>query len=157
MALRSLADYTRPELIVPELRERDAAGIVAELSRVLGQANRVPDFLQFYQAALNQESLSNSSLPCGIALPHARLNGLAELHFAVGRAPQPVNWGAKSSWPVRLVFLIAVPATDAASYLQLLSSLARLGHSNGTLAKLFAAPDAWEMLRILRQMEALQK
>ena len=34
-ALVSLADYSRPALIVPRLRERDTADIVSELSQVL--------------------------------------------------------------------------------------------------------------------------
>ena len=54
----SLADFTRHELIVPQLCERDAAGIIGELSRVLGRSECVPDVLSFYQAALNQELLS---------------------------------------------------------------------------------------------------
>src|ERR1035437_6752884 len=48
----SLADYTRPELIVPQLRERDTAGIIGELGRVLQRHGCVPDILPFYQAAL---------------------------------------------------------------------------------------------------------
>ena len=33
VAASSLADYTRIDLIVPALRERDTAGIIGELSR----------------------------------------------------------------------------------------------------------------------------
>ena len=57
----SLADYTRLELIVPRLRERDTAGIISELSQVLQRQGGVPDVLPFYQAALNQEMLANSA------------------------------------------------------------------------------------------------
>jgi mannitol/fructose-specific phosphotransferase system IIA component (Ntr-type) len=146
----SLADYTRPGLIVPRLRERDTAGIISELSQVLQREGSVPDVLPFYQAALNQELLANSALESGLAFPHARLGGVKRLQFAFGRTPEPIVWGGRSSWPVQLVFLIAVPATDAAGYLHLLASLARLGQQPDILAQLREADDAETILASLQ-------
>jgi mannitol/fructose-specific phosphotransferase system IIA component (Ntr-type) len=148
----TLADYTGPGLIVPVLRERDTAGIISELSQVLQRQGCVPDVLPFYHAALNQELLSNSALPCGMAFPHARLSGAKRLQFAFGRAAQPLNWGANGSAPVQLVFLLAVPATDAASYLHLLASLARLGEQRDYLQQLRAARDAEAILAVLEKI-----
>ena len=148
----TLADFTRPALVVPELRERDTAGIISELSHVLQQEGCVPDVLPFYHSALNQELLTNSALACGLAFPHARLSGVKQVQFAFGRAPQPIVWGAKGSWTVQLVFLLAVPATDSATYLQLLASLARLGQLNGSLDRLRNAKNAAEVLHVLQKI-----
>jgi len=145
----TLADFTRPDLVVPELRERDTAGIISELSHVLRREGCVPDVLPFYHSALNQELLANSALECGLAFPHARLSGIRQVQFAFGRAPQPVPWGAKGAWPVQCIFLLAVPATDATTYLQLLASLARLGQQNGTLSHLRSAKSAAEVIAVL--------
>jgi fructose PTS system EIIBC or EIIC component len=150
--LVTLADYTSLGLIVPTLRERDTAGIISELSQVLQRQGCLPDVLPFYHAALNQELLSSSALPCGIAFPHARLSGAKRLRFAFGRAAQPVNWGANGAAPVQLVFLLAVPATDAASYLHLLASLARLGEQSDYLRELRGAQDAEAILAVLEKI-----
>jgi mannitol/fructose-specific phosphotransferase system IIA component (Ntr-type) len=149
----SLANFTRRELILTQLREQDAAGIIGELSQVLRNQGFVPDVLPFYQAALNQELFFNSANGFGIALAHARLGGVKHLKFALGRAGKPVTWGTKGSWPVRLVFLLAVPATDAAAYLHLLSGFARLGRNQETLVELLAASDASTALTILRKIK----
>lgn len=61
----TLADYTRPALIVPQLHERDTPGIIKELSQVMQGQGCMVDVLPFYQAALNQELLANSALECG--------------------------------------------------------------------------------------------
>jgi mannitol/fructose-specific phosphotransferase system IIA component (Ntr-type) len=147
----TMADYTRPELLVSQLRERDTAGIISELSQVLQREGVVSDVLPFYHAALNHELMSNSALECGIALPHGRLSGVKQLQFALGRVAQPVTWGSKSSWPVQLVFLLAVPATDAACYLHLLATLAKLGQEPKRVAELLAAPDAVAVMAILEK------
>jgi mannitol/fructose-specific phosphotransferase system IIA component (Ntr-type) len=152
----TLVDYTQPGLIVPSLRERDAAGIISELSQALQREGYVPDLLPFYHAALNQELLANSALECGLAFPHARLSGVKRLQFALGRTPEPIIWGARGSWPVQLIFLLAVPATDAASYLHLLASLAKLGQQTDLLAELRAADNAEAILAVLERVRMRQ-
>jgi mannitol/fructose-specific phosphotransferase system IIA component (Ntr-type) len=148
----SLADYTQPALIVPRLRERDTAGIISELSQALQREGSVPDVLPFYQAALNQELLANSALESGLALPHARLSVVKRLQFSLGCTAEPIVWGGKNSWPVQLVFLLAVPATDAAGYLHLLASLARLGQQPEILARLREADDVKAILALLQRI-----
>ncbi|HTL18624.1 MAG TPA: PTS sugar transporter subunit IIA [Patescibacteria group bacterium] len=153
MEQSTLAVYTRPGLIVPELRERDAAGIISELSHVLQRDGCVPDVLPFYHTALNHELMANSALPCGIALPHGRLNGVKQLQFALGRTPEPVTWGSKGSCRVQLVFLLAVPATNAASYLHLLASLARLGQQPDQLTEHRSAENTHALLAVLSKIK----
>jgi mannitol/fructose-specific phosphotransferase system IIA component (Ntr-type) len=148
----TLADYTRPGLILPDLRERDTAGVIGELSLVLQRQGAVPDVLPFYHTALNQELLNDSAQSCGVAFPHARLSGIKQLQFAVGRSSAPISWGGKGSWPVRLVFLIAVPATDAVGYLHLLASLAALGQMPEHLESLRHAAGAADMLTVLEKV-----
>ena len=152
----SLADYTHAGLVVPSLRERDTAGIISELSQVLQREGSVADVLPFYQAALNQELLANSALESGLAFPHARLSGVKRLQFAFGRTPEPIVWGGRSSWPAQLIFLLAVPATDAAGYLHLLGSLARLGQQPEILAQLRDADSAETILASLQQVRLRQ-
>jgi len=155
-AAGSLARYTRAGLIIPVLRERDTAGIIGELSVALQREGCVPDMLPFYHTALNQELMGSSALECGIAFPHARLSGIKQLQFAFGRTPEPVVWGSKGSWRVQMIFLLAVPATDAAAYLHLLASLARLGQQPESLAELRAATAPEGILGVLHTIRIRQ-
>ncbi len=155
-AAGSLADYTRAGLIVPKLRERDTAGIIGELSGALQREGCVPDLLPFYHAALNQELLSNSAQDCGLAFPHARLSGLKHLQFAFGRTREPVIWGARGLWPVQVIFLLAVPATDAACYLHVLASIARLSREPERIRELRAANTTQEILALLEAIKIRQ-
>jgi mannitol/fructose-specific phosphotransferase system IIA component (Ntr-type) len=112
---------------------------------------RVPDFLPFYNAVLNREHLADTAMESGMAFPHARLHGLKELSFALGRGDKPLTWG-KTSRPVQLVFLLAVPAADATQYLLLISGLVRLAKQQDLLPQLLAAQDSSQILKILQQV-----
>jgi mannitol/fructose-specific phosphotransferase system IIA component (Ntr-type) len=152
----SLADFTESALILPELKGQDPAAVIQELSQTLQRTSRVPDLLPFYLAVLNREFLISTALDYGIALPHARLTGLKELCFAVGRTRRPIHWGNNGAMTVRLIFLLAVPSTEAAEYLLLMAGLGRLGKDTAALRGLLEASDGEEMLTVLRQVKLRQ-
>src|SRR5947209_11691556 len=105
----TLADYTSPALVIPSLRGQDAAAVIHELSAALHYEGRVPDLLQFYQAALNREYLCSTATDPGWALPHALVKSLDRPCFAVGQCAIPRQWIAPTRQMVQVVFLIAVP------------------------------------------------
>jgi PTS system fructose-specific IIC component len=149
----TLADFTSPGLIVPHLRGSDAASVIQELSQALRREKHVPDLLPFYHAALNREYMVSTDVAAGMAFPHARLAALKEVSFALGHSDKPVGWGPQAVRPVRLVFLIAVPATDSTQYLLLASGLARLAKDQRLMEQLHGAQDAAQMLEVLQQVE----
>lgn len=149
----TLADFTSPGLIVPRLRGRDAATVIQELAAAMQQEGRVPDSGFLCRVALSRECQGGTDMEDGMAFPHARLAGLKELSFALGRSDGPLRWGVENARPVRLVFLLAVPAMDYAQYLRLISGLARLSKDGPLVKQLHAAPDASSIIELLRQVE----
>ena len=149
----TLADFTSPGLIVPRLRGHDAASVIQELSQALQREKHVIDVLPFYHAALNREFMVSTDMEAGMAFPHARLPALKELAFAFGRSNEPLSWGPRSACSVRLVFLVAVPATDSTQYLLLISGMARLTKEARLVEKLRAAQDTFQILEVLQQVE----
>jgi fructose PTS system EIIA component len=148
----TLADFTQLDLIEPHLRSRDATSAIHELSRALHRAGCVPDWLPFYNDALNREFLLSTDMETGMAFPHARLAGLHELAFAFGRSDEPFAWGPRIMRPVSMVFLLAVPADDSAQYLPLISGLARLSGNAPLLAAIRGATTQAEILASFRQV-----
>lgn len=149
----TLADLTSPALVIMQLRSQDPAGVIQELGQAMQREKRVPDLLPFYHAALNGEYLMGSSWEAGMAFPHARAAGVQQPSFAVGRSLTPLAWGVKAPNPVRLVFLIAVPATDSSQYLSLISGLARLAKNDELVAALHNAADPVGVIEVLKQIE----
>jgi mannitol/fructose-specific phosphotransferase system IIA component (Ntr-type) len=149
----TLADFTRAGLIIPHLVSRDATSVIHELSLALQREGCVPDWLPFYHEALNREFLLSTDMEAGMAFPHARLAGLHELAFAFGRSDAPFVWESGTTHPVRMVFLLAVPAAGAVNYLPLVSALARLSENIPLLDAIRGATDGGEILAAFREIE----
>jgi mannitol/fructose-specific phosphotransferase system IIA component (Ntr-type) len=148
----TLADFTRPGLIIPHLVSRDETSAIHELSLTLQREGCVPDWLRFYHEALNREYLLSTDMEAGMAFPHARLPGLRELIFAFGRSDVPFAWGPGVTHPVRMVFLLAVPSAGAEPYLPLISALARLSGNNALLDAIRSAVDSDGIVAVFRQI-----
>jgi fructose PTS system EIIBC or EIIC component len=149
----SLADFTSAELIVSPLRSETPEAAIGELCDALAAAGRLNNRAEFYDAVLHRERRAGTAIPPEWALPHARLVGLPQLCFALGRSPQPMRWLGPGAEPVRLIFLSAVPERDGLAYLTLISGLARLSKDAARLEHLLLESDRQAMFELLRQIQ----
>jgi mannitol/fructose-specific phosphotransferase system IIA component (Ntr-type) len=151
-AVTTVAHYTTPTLIVHRLRSLEPAAAISELCATLCQDNRIKEAFPFFNAVISHEMASSTATPEGWALPHARLHGIPRLSFALGRSAAPMKWFGDTVHRVKLVFLVAVPETDGASYLTLISGLAKLSQHPLRVESLLQAPDSKAIFEILHQI-----
>jgi mannitol/fructose-specific phosphotransferase system IIA component (Ntr-type) len=151
-SLKTLADYTSPGLMVPELRSNVAAGVIAELCSLLQRQGRLNDSAAFYEAVMRRELLSTTSFGSGWALPHARLKGLRQLSFALARSSQPLVWFGESGFRPQTVFLFAVREEEVKTYLDVIAAVARLNQNTALLEQLLHAPNGKTMFGVLEQI-----
>ncbi len=154
-ALDTLADYTNPALMVPTLKSTSPVAIIAELSSTLQQGGRLTNLVDsaiLSEAVMTRELLSATSISPGWALPHARLKGLTQLSFALGRSSQPIVWLGKDRVRVQTIFLFAVPEAEAKAYLNLIAAVARFSQTAGLIEQLGCARDGRGMFRVLQQV-----
>jgi mannitol/fructose-specific phosphotransferase system IIA component (Ntr-type) len=149
---KTLADYTCPMLLVPELHGQDAAAVIHELSYLLYRAGYVPDVLPFYKAALNRERASSSATNHSWAWPRAVVQGLQQPCFALGRCSAPLVWPPGLNPSVHLVFLLATPENGARDDQALMAGVLRLHTEPPLRTRLSAARDRGELFDVLSQV-----
>ncbi|MBF0255159.1 MAG: PTS sugar transporter subunit IIA [Gammaproteobacteria bacterium] len=79
-----------------------------------------------FDQLLERERLGSTGMGQGIALPHARVQGLSEARGGFVRLAQGVDFGAVDGAPVDLIFALLVPSEATQAHLQLLARLAGL-------------------------------
>ena len=91
---------------------------VRALAGMLDGAGRLSDLDTFVADVLAREAKGSTTLPGGVALPHARSAGVLEPSVAVASLASPVD--TPDGHDFDLVFLLAVPEDQPGEYLQLL-------------------------------------
>jgi len=92
-------------------------------------------------AVTEREGLMTTALGDGVAIPHARLPGLAAPRLAFGRIRPPgIPWNAPDALPILLVFLLLTPDDDDQSQLIILRTIAKaMSHPTARAALLEAS------------------
>jgi mannitol/fructose-specific phosphotransferase system IIA component (Ntr-type) len=114
-------DYLSARAFVPELRARDRRAAIEELAATLTDrelaAGRLVDL------AWKREQLGPTGVGDGVAVPHARVPGLAAPRIAVGFSKTGIDFDAIDGAPAHIVILIATPEDDEGAQLEILSSI----------------------------------
>jgi len=96
-----------------------------------------------------RESESSTSLGEGVAIPHARVPGLARPMVALVRRGSGIEYEGSEEKPVRLVFLL-LSTVGGSEHLELLAQIAEVCNRSPVVGGLLAARGRREMLSVLR-------
>lgn len=122
--------------------KRQALHVVAEAAApALGMTEA-----RIMEALLEREALGSTGLGAGVAVPHARLEGLKQVTAVFVRLDTPVAYGAVDDRPVDLLFALFAPPSDGAEHLRALAAVSRALRS----------PEMREHLRQARTADAIR-
>lgn len=101
--------------------KRQALHTVAEAA---AQALGLPES-RIMESLLEREALGSTGLGSGVAVPHARLEGISRVTAVFVRLDTPVAYGAVDDQPVDLLFALFAPPRDGADHLRALAAVSR--------------------------------
>lgn len=98
------------------------------------------------QALLEREKIGGTVMPGGIAIPHARIEGLNDLVIAAMTPLKPIPSAGEN---VRVIFLILTSKTASKSYLNTLAAIAQIGKNPELMEKLSMAKTPHQFLELI--------
>ena len=150
-----LTELVTKESVVDEVVSTDKRGALREIAEAIRTARKptgykVPDVLE---ALLRREKMGTTGMGGGIALPHAKVEGISGLFGAFGRSKAGVDFGAVDGERVHLMFMIVSPPSESNAHLAALKRLSA-GIRIPNMAKfLRAAKGSKEIWELLREMD----
>ena len=105
-------------------------------------------------AASERERLGSTGVGNGVALPHARIDGMDRVVAGFARLAEPLEFDAVDGRPVDLVAFLLAPADAGGAHLRALARVSRLLRRPELRARLRAAPDAQALYAILQDDQA---
>lgn len=107
--------------------------------------------------ALNaREALGPTGVGHGVALPHARLEGLQEVVGAFFLLDKPIDFSSVDRQPVDLAFALFAPEDAGVEHLKALALVSRTLRDASICNKLRANPDAGTLYTILTEEKSAQ-
>lgn len=114
------------------------------------------DQTRVVEALQERESLGPTGVGHGVALPHARLDGLDAVQGIFLMLEKPVDFDSIDRQPVDLVFALFAPQDAGVEHLKALALVSRSLRDQGLCKKLRANPDPATLYTILTSDQDVQ-
>ncbi len=115
----------------------------------------LPDPSAALKAILAREEAGSTIIAPGLALPHARVQGIKKVQAALGICPSGVMDPHGKGKPVRVYVLFLGPADDMKEHLAFLAAVSALFQKKGFIEKLARLASPEGVLTTLQQAETL--
>jgi PTS system nitrogen regulatory IIA component len=113
----------------------------------------VPDPSAAINAIIAREEMGSTIIAPGLALPHARMEGLKRIEAAVGVCPSGVTDPHDGGTPIRVFVLFMGPADNMKEHLSFLSSVAALFQREGFVDQLSKLASPQGVLLAIKKAE----
>lgn len=108
------------------------------------------------ECLLERESLGPTGVGHGVALPHARLQGLERVQGLFLRVKKPLDFDSVDRQPVDLIFALFAPEAAGVEHLKALALVSRTLRDESICAKLRANDDPATIYAILTEAATAQ-
>jgi PTS system fructose-specific IIC component len=125
-AKKTILDYIDERTIVLDVDETDRDAMIRSLAGLMHTTGRVTDEALVIRAAFAREEHGTTGIGDGIAIPHAKSNGVTAPVLAFARSKDGIDWNSADGFKATLIFMIAVPEAAAGTeHLKVLAQLSR--------------------------------
>lgn len=138
-----------PFCVSLDLKGETKEEVVRELIGLLKEAHKLDDVEAAFAAIMEREASMSTGMQDGVALPHAKIDGVEHLVAAVGLKPGGMDFASLDGKPTTIVALSLSPTKNPESHLQYLAAVGKALRSEALRAKLLSAPNPGAVAEIL--------
>ncbi len=146
--MSSLSDLLLPSAIVARARWQGKKQVLSEMSGMMARALGL-DPREIHEAVLERERLGATGVGEGVAIPHARIQGVPRPVGGFARLLEPADFEAIDERPADLIFMLLAPVDAGADHLRALARAARMFRQERIRDALRAAQTEEAVLAIL--------
>jgi PTS system nitrogen regulatory IIA component len=119
-----IKSFLSPADVLMDITAPDKARLLQKLAARAASASNLPAD-RILRELSAREKLGSTGTGSGIAIPHARIEGIKKPFGILARLKRPIDFNAIDDQPVDLVFLLLLPTAPAGEQLNALASVAR--------------------------------
>ncbi|MBN2323135.1 MAG: PTS sugar transporter subunit IIA [Spirochaetes bacterium] len=146
----AIVELISPEVVKVPLAAGTKEDVLRELVLLLKDAGKITDTDGALDALRKREEMGSTGLESGIAVPHAKTDGVDRLTMAIGVSREGIDYDSLDGKPSRLFFLMLAPPNQTGPHLEALAEIAKLARSKEFCDVLMNASSSEEIVRLFR-------
>lgn len=152
-----IMDFLSRDAISVDLKAKNKKEVIEELIELLIKAKKVEETSKdkILKALLDREELGSTGIGQGIAIPHAKSDGVKEVVASFGKSNEGVEFDSLDNKPVYLLFLLVAPMEASSLHIKALAKISRLLKHKYFRSALRKASNVEEVVKIISEDETL--
>jgi len=138
-----------PDCLTLELNGLSKEDVITELVDLLAIKGKLLDRDQVLADVLEREKTMSTGMDHGIALPHAKTDGIAETTVAIGIKKEGINFESMDGQLSRIFVLIVSPKKDCGLYVQFLAAIGAILRDKDLRDMLLCSKEPQEAVELL--------
>jgi len=143
-----LDNIISPECVVNDLKATTHEAAICELVQALARSGRLLDIDLCQRDVLAREAVVHTCIAGGIALPHARTNGVSELATAIGISRKGCDNPTDSGPKTKIFVLSLCPKFAEGPYLQFVAHIASVLGDEKNIQALSTSPEIEDIRKV---------
>ncbi len=136
---------------IKELTADNKFNAIEELARVFEDSDVCGDVETLIKALKEREEILSTGIGLGIAIPHAKINSVKEMAFAIGVSKKGIDFDSLDGNPAHLIILVAAGERQHKDYLKLLSNIMAILKNENTKNSIIEYSSPEEIITLLEQ------
>lgn len=152
-----LSSLLKDNLINLELEGKDKSEIVDELVEIIVSSGKAKNKKALASAIMGRENLGSTAIGNGVAVPHAKIDGIKHTVLAFGRSGPGVDFNSLDGEKTHLFFMLISPKEDIGSHLKILAKISHLIKDRFMVGLFKKARSKKEVLSMIANLEKSSK
>lgn len=144
-----VTEYTNASYI-RQLEARDKFQAIEELARSFEGSALCSDISSLINALKEREEIMSTGIGYGIAIPHAKIQSVSEMAFAIGISRKGIDFDSMDGQPVNLIILVIAGEKQHKDYLRLLSNIMAILKKEPVKETIIQSASPEEIISILK-------
>ena len=138
---------------IKKLVSTDKYSALEELAQVFQGGDVCSDVDVLVKALKEREAILSTGIGMGIAIPHAKVNVVKEMAFAVGISLKGIDFDSLDGKPAKIIILVAAGERQHKEYLRLLSNIMAILRNETVKKNIIEAESPETIMEIFRAKE----
>ncbi|GAB4168253.1 MAG: hypothetical protein Kow00108_01250 [Calditrichia bacterium] len=142
-------DLLNEDCIEPNLNAEDKFNAIQQLLELLDQHDMLKNKDVALQDVIEREQYLSTGLENGLAIPHAKTEGVTELVLSFGISKQGIDFETLDGKPAHFIFCMLSPKDTSGPHLKALGQITKTFRTEGIYDALLNASGKEEIKKIL--------
>lgn len=146
-----LTDYLDIKTVIPVLNSKNKDDVINELAQNLSIFSPQINHERLVEVFQEREGLCSTAVDNGIAVPHAKLDGISNTVIGFGRSIEGIDYDSLDGKPTHFFISLIVPEESTGEHIKLLARISKVFKDQELRSKLMECETEAEIFELIVQ------